>query len=103
MIQTTKGVISSCGALVDLPEAIEHFVNRLNIYIQIPPTPAVDEMMVKILVELLSMLALVTEELNQRRSSESVLAGVSSYLAPCSQISKEVFRLEGHRSGPPEA
>jgi hypothetical protein len=79
MIQTTKGVISSCGALVDLLEAIEHFVNRLNIYTQIPPTPAVDEMVVKILVELLSILALVTEELNQRRSSESVLVGVLPY------------------------
>ena len=103
MIQRTKGVISSCGALVELLEAIEHFVNRLDIYTQIPPTPAVDDMVVKILVELLSMLALVTEELNQRRSSESVLAGVLSYLAPRSQISKEVFRGEGCRGGPPEA
>ena len=80
-------------------EAIEHFVNRLDIYTQIPPTPAVDDMVVKILVELLSVLALVTEELNQRRSSESVLAGVLSYLAPRSQISKEVFRGEGRRGG----
>ena len=84
-------------------EAIEHFVNRLNIYTQIPPAPAVDDMVVKILVELLSVLALVTEELNQRRSSESVLADVLSYLAPRSQISKEVFRGEGRRGCPPEA
>jgi hypothetical protein len=39
--------------------------------------PAVDEIVVKILVELISTLALVTEELKQRRSSESVLADIS--------------------------
>jgi hypothetical protein len=35
-----------------------------------------DEMVAKILVELISTLALVTEELKQRRSSEYVLADV---------------------------
>jgi hypothetical protein len=38
-----------------------------------------DEIVVKILVELISTLALVTEELKQRRSSESVLANVLLY------------------------
>ena len=72
MIQSANGIISNCDALVDLLESIEHFLNRLNIYTQIPPTPAVDEIVVKILVELISTLALVTEELKQQRSSESV-------------------------------
>ena len=35
-----------------------------------------DEIVVKILVELISTLALVTEELKQRRSSESALTDV---------------------------
>jgi hypothetical protein len=75
-IQSAKGIISNCDALVDLLESIEHFLNRLNIYTRIPPTPAIDEMVVKVLVELISTLALVTEELKQRRSSESVLTDV---------------------------
>ena len=76
MIQSAKGVISNCDALVDLFESIEHFLNRLNIYTRIPPTPAIDEIVVKILVEFISTLALVTEELKQRRPSESVLVDV---------------------------
>jgi len=76
VIQSAKGKLSNCDALVDLLESIEHFLNRLNIYTRIPHTPAMDEMVAKILVELISTLALVTEELKQRRSSESVLANV---------------------------
>ena len=76
MIQSANGVISNCDALVDLFESIEHFLNRLNIYTRIPPTPAIDEIVVKILVEFISTLALVTEELKQRRPSESVLVDV---------------------------
>jgi hypothetical protein len=76
VIQSAKGIISNCDALVDLLEAIEHFLNRLNIYTRIPPTPEMDEIVAKILVELISTLALVTEELKQRRSSESVLTNI---------------------------
>ena len=72
--QSAKARISDCGALVDLLESIEHFLNRLNIYARIPPTPAVDEIVLKILVGLISTLGLVTKELKQRRPSESVLA-----------------------------
>src|SRR5579863_4047962 len=85
MIQSAKGIISNCDALVDLLESIEHFLNRLNIYTRIPPTPAMDEIVAKILVELISTLALVTEELKQRRSSESVLADGLLCSAPRSQ------------------
>ena len=76
VIQSAKGIISNCDALVDLLESIEHFLNRLNIYTRIPPTPTIDEIVVKVLVELISTLALVTGELKQRRSSESDLDDV---------------------------
>ena len=62
---------ASYDALVDLLESIEHFIMRLEIYTNIPQTPALDEMVVKILVELLSTLALVTKELKQGRTSKS--------------------------------
>ena len=78
-MQTAKDVISNYDSLIDLLESIENFVNRLDIYTQIPPTPAMDEIVVKILVELISTLALVKEELKQRRSSESVLANAFTF------------------------
>ena len=99
-MQAAKGIISNCDALIDLLESIEHFLNRLDIYTRIPPTPAMDEIVIKILVELISTLGLVTEELKQRRSSESVLADAFySCSVPRSQVCKEVFQGEGHRGG----
>jgi hypothetical protein len=75
-----------------LLELIEHFINRLDVYARIPRTPAMDEMVIKIIVELLSTLALTTRELKQGRSSESVLADVLHYSPQCSQICEEGFR-----------
>jgi len=63
-------VDTSYEALLDLLESIEHVLSRLRIYTQIPPTPAMDEMVVKIMAELLSALALATKELKHGRSSE---------------------------------
>ena len=57
-------------------ESIEHFLNRLDIYTKIPPTDAMTEMVVKILVELFSTLALVTKQIKQGKPSESVFCEV---------------------------
>ena len=76
MHQAAKGLNNSYDALLDLLESIEHLLKPLNIYTQIPPTPAMDEMMVKIMVELLSTLSLTTKELKQGRLSEPVLTDV---------------------------
>ena len=103
VIQSTKGIIFNCDALIDLLESIEHFLNRLNIYTRISPAPAIDEIVVKIWLELISTLALVKEELKKRRSSESVLAEVLLCSAPRSQIRKEFFQGEGHRGSSGEA
>lgn len=63
---------SSYDALVELLESIEHLLRRLDICNEIPLTPTLNEMVVKIMMELLSTLALVTKEINHGRSSESV-------------------------------
>ena len=64
----------SYDALVDFLEGIEHFLKPLDIYTEISPTPAMYEMVVKIMLELVSTLGLATKELKQGRSSESILA-----------------------------
>ena len=79
MNQASQGVISSLDALVELVESIERFLSRLDIYTRITPTPSINEIVVKIMAELLSTLALVTKELKQGRSSESLLADLTSY------------------------
>jgi hypothetical protein len=69
--QAVKGVVDSYDALVDLFESIEHFLKRLDVYTNIPSTVAMTEMIVKILVELLSTLALATKQIKQGKLSES--------------------------------
>jgi hypothetical protein len=73
--QVIKDVGASYDALVDLLESIEHFMSRLDIYIKYPPTSstaAMKEIIVKIMVELLSTIALVIKEIKQKRPRESV-------------------------------
>ena len=66
-----KDVGASYGALFDLLESIEKFLNRLEIYTKIPHTSTMTEMLVKILVELLYVLALATNQIKQGRPSKS--------------------------------
>jgi hypothetical protein len=70
--------MSSYGALVELFESIEQFVNPLDIYTRIPLTLAMVKLVGKIIVELLSILAMATKEVKQRRSCESIFADVIS-------------------------
>ena len=76
MHQVAKGVNNSYDELADLLESIEHLLKPLDIYARIPLTPAMDGIVVKIVVELLSTLALTTKEFKQGRPSVSVLFGL---------------------------
>jgi hypothetical protein len=70
--QAVKDTTASYDTLVDLLESMEGFLNRLDIYAKFPPTPIMAEIIVKILVELLSTLAVATKQVEQGRSSESI-------------------------------
>jgi hypothetical protein len=72
--QAVRDVSANYDALVDLLETIERFLNRVYIYIAMPPTEAMARVIVKIMVELLSTLAVVTKQIKQKRPSESVIA-----------------------------
>jgi hypothetical protein len=74
--QAAKGVADAYDPLVHLLEAIEHFLQRLDIYTEIPPTPTINELVIKIMVELLSTLASATKEFKQGRLSKYVLADI---------------------------
>jgi len=69
--QTAKYVRESYDALADIFECIENFLSRLIIYTDsaIQLTTAMTETMIKIMVELLAVLALATKQINQGRLS----------------------------------
>ena len=52
MNQTSKSVTSILGALVDLLEYFGHFLSHLDLYTRIPHTPDMDEILVKIMLDL---------------------------------------------------
>ncbi|KAH9054131.1 hypothetical protein EDB87DRAFT_1689540 [Lactarius vividus] len=67
LIAAASGVSSSYDALVDLFECLAKFLKRLRIHTDLPLTPSMTEISVKIMVELLSVLALATKQIKQGR------------------------------------
>jgi len=59
--------------LIDIFERIANFFKRLESYTELPPSDAMTDMMVKIMAEVLSILATTTTEIQQRRRSELVI------------------------------
>jgi hypothetical protein len=102
--QVAKRVDSSNDILAELLESIENFLKRLDIYTQIPPTAALDEMVAKIMMELLSTIALATKEFEKEQSSGSfVTAVLLRYSMDHSEVYKKTFWREGRRSSTAEA
>ena len=67
--QAAKDVSESQDALVDIFERIENFFRRLETYIEVPPTAAMTDIIVKIMVEVLNIFAISTKEIKQGRTS----------------------------------
>ena len=69
------------AALIDIFECIENCLRRIRIYTEIPLTLAMAEIVIKIMVELLSVLTLATKQINEGRLSMFVLAYNQSLIA----------------------
>jgi hypothetical protein len=79
-LKAAKGVSGDYDALIKLFGHCERYLNRLQIFTKIPP--ALGEIMVKIMVELLGVFALATQKINKGRFSESILTRAdTSHLA----------------------
>jgi hypothetical protein len=63
-------VRASQDTLIDVFERVENFFQRLEIYTEVPPTPEMMDIIMKIMVEVLSILAIATKEVKQGRTSE---------------------------------
>ena len=71
--QTASGATSSYNDLIELFEHLGNFLKRLEIYTTIPPSLIMTDLIVKILVELLSVLALATKKYKEGRLSKCVV------------------------------
>ena len=68
--QAVKDVNAAQEALIDIFERIENFFKRLETYTEVPPTTAMTDIIVKIMVEILNVFAIATKEIRQGRTSE---------------------------------
>jgi hypothetical protein len=58
--------------LIDIFVRIEGFFKRLESYTEVRPTAAMTDVIVKITIEVLSILAIATKEIKQGQSSELI-------------------------------
>ena len=71
--QAAQDVRASQDTLIDVFERIEMFFRRLETYTKVPPTTDMMDMIVQIMVEVISILGIVTKEIKQGRMSEYFL------------------------------
>ena len=87
--QAVKDVSESQSVLIDIFERIEYFFKRLETYIEVPPTAAMADIIVQIMVEVLNIFAISTKEIKQGRTSTCAPLG---YLDVISCFLREVSK-----------
>ena len=65
--QVVRDVRASHSNIIDIFERMESFFLRLETYISVQPTAGMRDIIIKIMVEILSILAIATKEINQYR------------------------------------
>ena len=83
--------------LIDIFERIENFFRRLEVYTKVPPTPAMTDMMVKIMAEVLGILGAATKEMKQSRASEATHCLRVVVLKAHDRLEKFLKRIAGIR------
>ncbi|KAH9976552.1 hypothetical protein BJV74DRAFT_798675 [Russula compacta] len=77
LLLAAKDAESSQDMLVDIFARIENFFRRLESYKEVPPNAAMTDMIVKIMVEVFSILAIATTEISQGWWSELMSTNLS--------------------------
>ncbi|KAN0127958.1 hypothetical protein V8E53_014212 [Lactarius tabidus] len=70
LLSAAKDVEASQDVLIDLFERIENFFKRLESYTSVPPTDAMTDIIVKIMIEVLNIFAIATKEMRQGRATK---------------------------------
>jgi hypothetical protein len=89
--------------LVDIFVRIEGFFKRLESYTEVQPTATMTDVIVRIIIEVLSILAIATKEIKLGRSSEPSTSMSFSSLTLFRKIPEEATRQEGYRRCAEEA
>jgi hypothetical protein len=92
--QAVLAIGDSQSALIGLFERIENFFIRLGTYVELPPTAEMTDIIVKVMVEVLLILALLTKEIKRGKISELNLDDMASFfdLSFFRKISEKVGR-----------
>ncbi|KAH8987679.1 hypothetical protein EDB86DRAFT_3104966 [Lactarius hatsudake] len=79
LLVVAKGAVTSHDLLVELFDRIESLFRHLETYTEVPPTRAVMDVLVKIMAEVLSILAIATKGVKERRTKMILkkLAGIN--------------------------
>ncbi|KAH9073482.1 hypothetical protein EDB83DRAFT_76113 [Lactarius deliciosus] len=98
LLLAAKDVDASQEALVDLFDRIEYFFKRLESYTEVPPTDAMTDVIVKIMVEVLNIFAIVTKEMKQGRAKKFLKKlvgkkGVEDALKRLDKLTQEEARM----------
>ena len=83
--QAAKDVRASQDTLIDVFERVEMYLRRLEIYTEVPATTEMMDILVRIMVEVLSILGLAMKEIKQGRISKYV-----QY--KCENVNRRMFR-----------
>jgi hypothetical protein len=77
-------------------ERIENFFRRLETYVEVPPTAGMTVIIVKIMVEVLSILSIATKEIKQSRASELITRVMNEFtMLTYGRLGKYVKKLVG--------
>ena len=90
-------------ALIELFDKIENFFVRLHTYTEVPPTAEMTSVMVKIMAEVLYILAIATKKLKERRPSELIPSAGFLSLNSSRNVFSEVSWTERNRGRITEA
>ena len=71
--QAVRDVRASHGTIIDIFERMEYFFLRLETHIEVQPTTEMRDIIIKIMVEVFSILAIATKEINRYRMSGFLL------------------------------
>jgi hypothetical protein len=76
IIQAATAVSNRRDTLIIIFERIENVFRRLENYIEYPRTAGMIDAIVKVLIEVLCVLAIATKEIKENRASEFILAKI---------------------------
>ncbi|KAI0000832.1 NACHT domain-containing protein [Russula compacta] len=70
LLSTAIDVRASRDTLADIFERMDNFFRRLSVYTEVPPTAEMTDINIKIMIEVLSILAIATKEIKQGRTKK---------------------------------